>query len=134
MAQFDGEGFDDLVADLNEKGELLSNVADEILLAGGEVVAEYIKTEAAAAGLRDTGDMIDSTAPDKIKMSKGVKSVKIYPLGKDRKKVLNATKAFIHNFGSKKYKATHFFSIAVDKAEEPAIAAMAEIWYAKLNQ
>lgn len=133
MARFDGEGFDELVADLKDKSELMGEAADEILSAGAKVVADCWKSAAEKSGLRDTGDMIESIKPSKITESSGVKSIDVLPQGKDRKGVRNVEKAYINHYGAKKIKATHFVTDAIDQAEVAAVDAMADVWYKKLE-
>ncbi len=133
MAQFSGEGFDDLVDDLREKQELFGEAADEVLNAGAAAVADCWKQSAEKHGLRDTGDMIASIKPDKTKETGGVKSIDIYPQGKDRKGVRNAEKAYVNHYGSKKIKATHFVTDAINQAETSAVDAMENAWNERLN-
>jgi hypothetical protein len=108
MARFDTSGIDDLIHDI-ENLNLTPDEQNEILMDGAEQVKKAWKFAAAAHELKDTGDMINSIGyAGKPKDVGGVKSVDIYPQGKDRKGVRNAEKAFILHYGSSKIEATHF--------------------------
>jgi hypothetical protein len=108
MARFDTHGFDGPINDINSM-DLSDEETDEILMAGAEQVKQAWKFAARMHKLKDTGDMIDSIDYAKQpKQAAGVKYVDIYPQGKDRKGVRNATKAFILHHGSTKFRATHW--------------------------
>lgn len=129
MARFETRGFDELLAEMKRLGELSGEVADRMLLAGAEEVKEAWKTSAKKHGHRDTGDMIDSIDyPRKPKDAGGVRSVDIYPQGKDRKGVRNAEKAFVLNYGTKKNPGSHWVDDADAASGEPVMAAMTAIW------
>lgn len=133
MAQFGGEGFDDLVDNLRDMQELFGEAADDVLNAGAAVVSDCWKQAAEEHGLRDTGDMIASIKPDKIKDTGGVKSIDVYPQGKDQKGTRNAEKAYVNHYGSSKIKATHFVTDAINQAEESAVDAMENAWNNRLD-
>lgn len=133
MALFSGEGFDELIDDFKRHKDLLDEAAPDILQAGAEVVTECWKDAITKHGLIDTGDMIESVAPSKATITGTEKKIAVYPQGKDRKGVRNAEKAFINHYGASRRKATHFVDDAEEKAEGPAVDAMAEVWYQKLE-
>ncbi len=117
MARFSTSGIDNIIKDMKSIGELAGEAADEMLMAGAEEVKESWRFAAAAHGLKDTGDMIESIGfSHQPKTVAGIKQIDIYPQGKDRKGVRNAEKAFINNYGSANIDATHF----VDDADEMA--------------
>lgn len=133
MALFNGEGFDSLIAALQNDKELLTEAAPEMLAAGAEVVTEEWKRAIVEHGLVDTGDMLDSVGPNKATVNDTEKKIAVYPQGRDRKGVRNAEKAFINHYGASRRQATHFVDDAETKAEGPAIDAMAAVWYGKLE-
>ena len=133
VALFNAEGFDELLADLQHHKDLLDDAAPEMLQAGAEVVAEGWKDAIRAHDLIDTGDMLDSVAPSAATITDTEKKIAVYPQGKDRKGVRNAEKAFINHYGASRRKATHFVDDAEQKTEAPAIDAMAEVWYRKIE-
>lgn len=115
MSRFSTSGIDELMSEI-EKLDLNDEEMDGLLFAGAEEIEEAWKDSATEHDLIDTGDMIESTGHTKPKSVDGAREVDIYPLGKDRKGVRNAEKAFINHYGTSKIKATHF----VDEAEENA--------------
>ena len=133
MALFNGEGFDELVADLKQHGDLISTAAPDMLQAGAEVVADSWRDAIRAHGLIDTGDMIDSVGPANLVNTSSEKKITVYPQGRDRKGIRNAEKAFINHYGASRRKATHFVDDAETKAEGPAVDAMAAVWFDKLE-
>ena len=133
MALFNGEGFDELVADLKQHGDLISTAAPDMLQAGAAVVADAWRDAIRAHGLIDTGDMIDSVAPANLVNTSSEKKITVYPQGRDRKGSRNAEKAFINHYGASRRKATHFVDDAETKAEQPAVEAMAAVWFDKLE-
>lgn len=133
MALFEGDGFEELLAELKKDGELLSEAAPEILAAGAEIVAAEWRRAIEAHGLIDTGDMLESVGPSEVTNTSQEKKIAVYPQGRDRKGIRNAEKAFINHYGASRRKATHFVDDAETKANEPAVEAMAAVWYEKLE-
>jgi len=149
MARFDTTGLDELLADMKRLGELSGDTADKMLMAGAEAVKEEWRKSAEKHRLRDTGDMIESIGfPRQPKTAGGIRTIDIYPQGKDRKGVRNAEKAFILNYGTQgtnsdnarrkrgkvdKRKgagipATHWVDDADKASGEPVMEAMGKIW------
>lgn len=133
MALFNGEGFDELLADLQKDKDLIDDAAPDMLAAGAEVVADAWRDAIKAHDLIDTGDMLDSVGPSDAVVTDREKKIAVYPQGRDRKGIRNAEKAFINHYGASRRKATHFVDDAETKAEGPAVDAMAAVWYAKLE-
>ena len=133
MALFNGEGFDELLADLKQHGDLVSTAAPDMLQAGAAVVADAWRDAIRAHDLIDTGDMIDSVGPSDVVNTSSEKKIAVYPQGRDRKGIRNAEKAFINHYGASRRKATHFVDDAETKAEGPAVDAMAAVWFDKLE-
>ena len=121
MARFDTAGIDDIIQSLIQMGEGSGELADELLLAGAEEVKQAWKTAALQHGLKDTGDMINSIGyPREPKDINGIRSIDIYPQGKDRKGVRNAEKAFIWHYGTSKRPGKHWIDDA-DKLSAPEV-------------
>ena len=133
MALFNGEGFDELLADLKQHGDLVSTAAPDMLQAGAAVVSDAWRDAIRAHDLIDTGDMIDSVGPSDVVNTSSEKKIAVYPHGRDRKGIRNAEKAFINHYGASRRKATHFVDDAETKAEGPAVDAMAAVWFDKLE-
>ena len=121
MARFDTSGLDDVIKSVTRLGEEGKTVGDEMLLAAAEEVKQAWKQSAEMHRLKDTGDMIASINYSRTPKTAGdVRSIDIYPLGKDRKGVRNAEKAFILHYGSSKIPATHWVEDA-DEAAGPRV-------------
>lgn len=100
MARFSTDGFNDVINDLAAL-DLSDDELDEVLLAGAEEDKKAWKMAAAMHNLKDSGDMIDSIGfskkPTKIN---GIRSIDIYPQGKDSKGIKNVEKAFYLHYGT----------------------------------
>lgn len=117
MARFDVTGLDDVIKSVARLGEEGKAVGDEMLLEAAEEVKQAWKQSATMHQLKDTGDMIASiNYPRTPKTAGDVRSIDIYPQGKNRKGVRTAEVAFIQHYGSSKIPATHW----VDDADEAA--------------
>ena len=129
MARFNTSGLDDVLAEMKREGELVGPAADAMLLAGAEQVKEAWRRSAEEHGHRATGAMIDSIGyPRKPKQAGDVRSIDIYPQGKDAKGVRNAEKAFVLHYGTSKMKGSGWVDDADKYSEETAIPAMIQVW------
>jgi hypothetical protein len=149
MARFEMDGFDELLAEMKRMGELSGETADKMLMAGAEQAKQAWKESAERQNLKDTTDMINSIGYSRAPKTAGdIRTIDIYPQGKDRKGVRNAEKAFILNYGTKgsssanaqrkrrkKDKrpgpgipATHWVDDADTASGEPVMQAMTRIW------
>jgi hypothetical protein len=151
MARLELTGFDDVLAEMKRMGELSGDVADMMLMAGAEKAKEAWKQTAKsyAPQLRDSGDMIESIGfANSPKTIGDLRTIEVYPQGKDRDGVRNAHKAFILHYGTpgsasknaqrkreKKDKfpgpgipATQWVDKVVKSAEAPVVEAMMAIW------
>lgn len=134
MARFDTSGIDDIIDELIRMGEAGKEVGDEMLMAGADEVKQAWKESAEKHKLRDTGDMIDSiNYPRQPKDVGGVRTIDIYPQGKDRKGVRNAEKSFILNYGSSSIPATHWVDDADELSAPKVQKAMEDIWDKFIN-
>lgn len=129
MARFNTSGLDDVLAEMRREGELAGPAADAMLLAGAEQVKKAWQRSAEEHGHRDTGALIDSIGyPRKPKQAGDVRSIDIYPQGKDAKGVRNAEKAFVLHYGTSKMKGSGWVDDADKYSEETAIPAMIRVW------
>lgn len=130
MARFNTDGLDDLLADMKRMGELTGETADKMLMAGAEEVKTAWKASAERHKHRLSGDMIESIGYPRSPSSAGdIKSIDIYPQGKDRKGVRNAEKAFILNYrATKKHPPSHWIDEADIDAGPKVQGAMEAIW------
>lgn len=129
MARFRTDGLDDIIEQMAAMGETTGELADEMLYAGAEEVREAWKESAEKHKHKDTGAMIESIdyskAPKKIN---DIKSVDIYPRGKDKKGVKNVEKAFILHYGSSRIKGSHWVDEADDLAGPKVDKRLGEIF------
>lgn len=129
MAQMNVTGLDAVIRDMARLGEMTGKAADAMLMAGAAVYQERWKHSAEEHGHVDTGDMVAAIGyPRTPKTIKDVRTIDIYPLGKDRKGVRNAEKAFILHYGSSSIKGSRWIEDAERDAEQPAAIAMMDVW------
>ena len=129
MARFDMTGLQPIIDEMSKLGLEVGDVADSMLMAGADEVADAWRRAARTHGLIDTGDMFDSIGyPNTAKTIGGYRSIDIYPQGRDRKGVRNAEKAFILHYGTSKLEATHWVDTADDYCAETVVPAMTKVW------
>lgn len=127
MARFEMSGLDDVINQMRGMGQESGAVAKEMLTVGAWEVVTGWERAAEEHGLRDTGAMIDSIAPTKVKKGATL-STEIYPQGTDSKGVRNAAKAFYLHYGTSSIQATRWVDDAEAYSEETAIPAMTAVW------
>ena len=130
MARFDCTGLDDLIADMQREGVALDGeLADAMLKAGAEKVRDAWRQAAEMHNHRDTGDMIKSIGyASKPKDIDGVRSIDIYPQGKDKKGVRNAEKAFVLHYGTSKITGSHWVDDADRLCDGTVVEAMQQVF------
>lgn len=129
MARLDMSGMDEVIEQMKNMQMLSSEVADEMLLAGAEVMKKSWQKSISRFGLIDTGDMLKSVGyPRKPKNINDARTIDVYPQGKDRDGVRNAEKAFVLNYGRSNMDPTGFVDFAEEQAEAERDAAMKRIW------
>lgn len=117
MAQFSTDGLNEIMAEMASMHESTGETAVEMLMAGAEEVKRAWKETAERHGYRETGDMIESIGYAKEPRWVGeIRSIDIYPQGKDRKGVRNAEKAYLLHYGTSKIHGSHW----VDEADQDA--------------
>lgn len=127
MARMDLAGLDDVFDQLTMAGEGIDETAQQMLEAGAGICVEAWKRSIGSHGHVKTGDMQRSVGV-KYKKKNGALSAEIYPLGKDRKGVRNAEKAFVLHYGRSNITGSRFVDDAEAEAEQPAADAMQEVW------
>ena len=128
MAKLTIHGLDDVIADMKRLRELEGETADKMLTEGAKIVEEEWKSAIKKADLVDTGAMLKSVKATKPKTSKDVRTIEVFPQGKDKKGVRNAEKAFVNHYGTSSIKATRFVDEANEKAEPRVLEAYERIW------
>jgi len=131
MARLDVTGMQDAIRDLNRMGEGIGATADAMLHAAGEVMVQGWQFEAAKHGHIRTGAMYDSIKQSAAKTVNGVRQITVYPMGTDgynrRKRVRNAEKGFVLNYGWSRKAGTHWAEEAEETSTEPAVDAMENV-------
>lgn len=129
MADFNVTGLDDVIKEMTSHQQAAEKAIPEMLNAGAEILVNAQKSEVKAQKLVDTGDMINSIKPDKVKTGKdGNAYIDVYPQGKDRKGVSNAEKGFVAEYGTSKMPARPWMRTANAKCSEEITTAEKEIW------
>ncbi len=107
----------------------------EMLAAGGCILQEAQAKEIRATfrSDRSTGDLADSIKVSDVKEKGSAQMVEVYPDGKDRHGVRNATKGFVLNYGRKRMEARPWFTAANTKTADAVNAEMRKVWEAKQN-
>ena len=85
MAKFNAQGIDGLALSMEEFAEIPDEIVEEMLLAGGEVVAEAQKRSILQLGLTDSRKLMKSIrAVPKVGLVDGIRKlfVLVYPYGK----------------------------------------------------
>lgn len=139
MARFTTDGLDDLIQQLDAMGNDVAELAEEMLFAGAEEVAEAWRKSAEQHGHRDTGEMIKAIGYPRTPRRVGdIKAIDIYPIGTEpdriRKKASqdregnilpiggtikgkrHAEKAFQTHYGTSKHPGSHWVDDADDMA------------------
>lgn len=133
MARFDVSGLDEAVKWMERMGELTGDMADAMLKAGAKEVREAWRESAERHRHRDTGAMIESIGYARSpKTVDGVRTLDIYPRGKDHKGVRNAEKAFILHYGRNlnngKRNASYWVDDADRTSDRTVVPAMLEVF------
>lgn len=129
MAKMEVTGMNAVLQDMKRMGELAGPVADQMLLAGAAVMKRSWKQSIQKHNFIKTHSMIDHVDfPKKPKTVQDVRTIDVYPQGKDKNGTRNAEKAFILHYGRNNMDASHFVAEAETNAKDESDAAMEKIW------
>lgn len=129
MARFDTSGLNEAIRYLERTGQLMGEVADAMLLAGAKEVREAWRESAEMHRHRDTGALIESiNYARKPKTVDMVRTIDVYPQGRDEKGVRNAEKAFILHYGSQFRKASYWVDDADRISDRTVVPAMLRVF------
>lgn len=129
MARFDVSGLDETIEDMKRLGQMTGQTADAMLMAGAEEVRKAWRQSAEEHRHRDTGDMIASIGfARKPKEIGSIRSIDIYPQGKDKRNIRNAEKAFILHYGTTKIRGSRWVDDADKISEQTVVPAMIRVW------
>ena len=130
MAKFEMSGVDRIIDELGRMDALTGPMAEEMIEAGTDVVVETWKRVIKERGHVDWGTMLRTVKARKPPGSGEVVAREVYPMGKDRKGVRNAEKAFILHYGRRGVNGKgeiigdHFVDQIVNESDRPAVSAM----------
>lgn len=129
MARFDVSGLDETIEEMKRLGQMTVQTADAMLMAGAEEVRKAWRQSAEEHRHRDTGDMIASIGfARKPKEIGSIRSIDIYPQGKDKRNIRNAEKAFILHYGTTKIRGSRWVDDADKISEQTVVPAMIRVW------
>lgn len=133
MARFNVVGLDDVQEQMLKRERIAAEAVPEMLKAGGAVMKEAQESEIRSTfrGDRSTGDLAASIVVSDVKEKDGGKMVEVYPDGKDRHGVRNATKGFVLQYGRKNMPARPWFTAANTKAADAVNGEMRRVWEEK---
>ena len=129
MARFDVSGLDETIEEMKRLGQMTGRTVDAMLMAGAEEVRKAWRQSAEEHRHRDTGDMIASIGfSRKPKEIGSIRSIDIYPQGKDKRNIRNAEKAFILHYGTTKIRGSRWVDDADKISEQTVVPAMIRVW------
>lgn len=129
MARFDVSGLDETIEDMKRLGQMTGRTADAMLMAGAEEVRKAWRQSAEEHRHRDTGDMIASIGFARTPKDVGsIRTIDIYPQGKDKRNIRNAEKAFILHYGTTKIRGSRWIDDADKISEQMVVPAMIRVW------
>ena len=129
MARFNVSGLDETIEEMKRIGQMTGRTADAMLMAGAEEVRKAWRQSAEEHRHRDTGDMIASIGfSRKPKEIGSIRSIDIYPQGKDKRNIRNAEKAFILHYGTTKIRGSRWVDDADKISEQTVVPAMIRAW------
>lgn len=129
MARFDVSGLDETIEEMKRLGQMTGQTADAMLMAGADEVRKAWRQSAEEHRHRDTGDMIASIGfARKPKEIGSIRTIDIYPQGKDKRNIRNAEKAFILHYGTTKIRGSRWVDDADKISEQTVAPAMIRVW------
>lgn len=143
MGSFETLGIEEIAHAFENDAKRVQNVIPAMLKAGSEVVAKRQREEAENFGLRDTGMMIESIKPSKIKKEGSATVIDVYPQGKakhgnerkgNKSNVRNATIGFIAERGTSTTQPKPWLTIATKRAEGRVEEVQLEVWKREMNK
>lgn len=133
MAKFNVVGLEEVEKKLLQRAKATEEAVPEMLKAGAAVLVKAQQDEIESMEIVDFRDMKNSVKATKIKGNDTERYIEVYPHGKDRKGVSNATKGFIAQYGKSNEPARPWMTVANEKCANEVRAAMLEVWEEKQN-
>lgn len=135
MAKLSLSGLDEFQDKLMQRQKAATEAVPEMLKAGAAVLvkAQQEEVKRTFTGKRSTGDLAASIKSTAVKEKQTEKFVEVYPHGKDRHGVSNATKGFVLQYGRSNMPARPWMTAANEKAADEVQGAMRNAWEGKQN-
>ena len=134
MAKFNVVGFEEVEKKLLQRAKAAEEAVPEMLKAGAAVLVKAQQDEIERMEIVDFRDMKNSVKATKIKGNEAERYIEVYPHGKDRKGISNATKGFIAQYGRlNDLPARPWMTSANKKCADEVHAAMLKVWEEKQN-
>lgn len=134
MAKLTIAGFKEVEAALLRRERAAIEAVPEMLQAGAAVLIKAQQAEIEEMKIVDFGDLKESIKATKIKGSDTEQYIEVFPHGKDRKGVSNATKAFIAQYGKSNEPAREWHTTSIEKSVGDVHEAMRKVWEAKQSE
>lgn len=128
MAKFELTGLGDIEKMLLNRETTVTAAVPDMIQAGADELIKAEQEEMERLKLVDTGDMKKSVKATKLRKTDSGGFVEVYPQGKDRKGVSNATKAFVAQYGKSGMSARPWLTAARAKSGEKVSAAIRKVW------
>lgn len=130
MAELTVDGFDELEKMLSDDIKSVEDKVTKMLESGAEILKKAEKQEASKLVKtgRATGDLAKSITETKVKKESQGYSIEIYPKGKDRNGVSNATKGAVLEYGRSNMPPYPWHSTAINKSKSDIYNAMSKEW------
>lgn len=128
MAQFKIDGLEDIEKRLLSHEKTAEAAVPAMLEAAAAVLIKAEQEEIERLKLVDTSAMKKSVKATKVRKTDSGGFVEVYPQGKDRKGVSNATKAFVAQYGKSNTPARPWLTAARAKSAGEISAAMQAAW------
>ena len=128
MAKFELTGLGDIEKMLLNRETTVTAAVPDMIQAGADELIKAEQEEMERLKLVDTGDMKKSVKATKLRKTDSGGFVEVYPQGKDRKGVSNATKAFVAQYGKNGMSARPWLTAARAKSGEKVSAAIRKVW------
>lgn len=125
MARFSASGIDGMLSDLNAME--MERIAPVMLEEATPILERAVKQKASAH--RESGAMVNSIKPTKVKRGRDGYSITVRPTGTDENGIRNMEKAAYLEFGNHRYqRATPFLSPAVRETGDAVERKMQEVF------
>lgn len=135
MAKFNMTGFNDVEKAIIQRRVNVTKAVPKMLNAGADALVKGQKAQAESmfSGDRSTGDLAASIGKGEISGGDTESFIEVWPQGKDRHGVRNATKGFVQQYGRSNMPARPWMTSANEKYSGQVHKAMRDEWEKENN-